>query len=126
MACPRCRPSVPVMRPSVPSSGVRRMGMLPPCCCCTHPPCLCTHRTSNEVGGALDGRIWHITLAGGLLYLIFKHVLEERLYGAHACASQGGWLACSAPHGVNPWVCKLGQMCRASGLCRCRHVALEP
>ncbi|PRW39280.1 voltage-dependent R-type calcium channel subunit alpha-1E-like isoform X5 [Chlorella sorokiniana] len=38
-------------------------------------------RASNEVGAALDGRIWWNTLAGGLLYLIFKHVIEAGLYG---------------------------------------------
>lgn len=49
-------------------------------------------RASNEVGGALDGRIWGITLAGGLLYLLFKHVLEEHLYGKFEWAwERPGW-----------------------------------
>lgn len=59
-------------------------------------------RASNEVGGALDGRIWGITLAGGLLYLLFKHVLEEQLYGklgGHGEGRDGD--ACSSCEGCS-------------------------
>lgn len=50
------------------------------------------------MGGALDGRIWLITLAGGLLYLIFKHVLEERLYGA--CGAVDCWRRAAGAGGL--------------------------
>ena len=64
------------------------------------PPPALLLRASNEAGSALDGRLWLITLAGGSLYLVFKHVLEERLYGKKMLAGMAWWAIVPVPETV--------------------------